>query len=297
VEFITQGAETELDKNIIDQLTDPLMHLIRNCIDHGIESPEERLAKGKSETGTIKLTASNNGNHIFITVEDDGEGINTNIIRKKALEKGLISASDVLSEKETIDMIFRPGFSTAQNLTEVSGRGVGMDVVKRRINELRGEIIVDSSFGQGTRFTLKLQQSLSIVDSLLFRVGDSCFTIPVCDIEICDQVKASVIEENQHTSTLPYRDEMIYFSDLRQLLNIGGAYETSARMIIVRNGGSRIALIADQIIGEHQAVLKPLGKSFNNQQFLTSASQLGDGNIAFMLDVNAVIKNAYQIAA
>jgi Chemotaxis protein histidine kinase and related kinases len=291
VDFVTQGTNTELDKNTIDQLTEPLMHLVRNCLDHGIESPETRIQKGKPEQGTITMSAYNSGNNVFIEISDDGSGINIEKVRNKAIDKGIIKPTDKLEKNDIFNLIFLPGFSTAQSLTEVSGRGVGMDVVKKRISDLRGEVFVDSELGVGTTFTLKLQQSLSIVDSLLFTVDDNYFTVPISDIEICSQVSHKELEQRRHTSTLPFNNQLIPFVDLRSLLNLGGEYKENLKLIIIKNSEREIALLSDKIVGEHQAVLKPLGRSLRDQKYITSASQLGDGNMAFMIDVNALIKN------
>lgn len=291
VEFVTKGINTELDKNTIDQLAEPLMHLIRNCLDHGIETPEKRVQEGKSEAGTITMSAYNSGNFVYIDISDDGTGINVEKVKQKAIDKGIIKPQDKPDKKDIFDFIFLPGFSTAQSLTEVSGRGVGMDVVKRRINDLRGEVIVESEPGLGTTFTLKLQQSMSIVDSLLFTIDDNYFTVPISDIEVCSQSSITDINQRRHTSTLPFNNHLIPFIDLRMLLNLGGAYNENLKLIIIRNNEKELALLSDRIVGEHQAVLKPLGKSLRDQKYITSASQLGDGHMAFMIDTNMLIKS------
>jgi two-component system chemotaxis sensor kinase CheA len=295
VELITQGIETELDKNTVDQLAEPLMHIIRNCIDHGIENPEQRKKNRKPEVGMIKISAYQSGNFVNITVEDDGIGIDTEKIRNKAIEKGFINKTDKLAKNEIFDLIFLPGFSTAQSLTEVSGRGVGMDVVRKRITDLRGEVIVDSKLGVGSTFTLKIQQSISILDSLLFKVENHYFTIPVSDVDLCDQVDIHEISEKQHTSTLNFNNELITYIDLRRAFGIAGTYTSKTKEIIVKNNHKTFAILADTIIGEHQAVLKPMGKAFNDQPYITAASQLGDGHIAFMLDSNAISKNISKL--
>ncbi len=295
VDLKTQGIETELDKNTVDQLAEPLMHIIRNCIDHGIETPEQRLKKGKTDTGTIKISANQSGNYVNIIIEDDGVGIDIEKIKNKAIEKGFIKSTENLSEHEILDLIFLPGFSTAQSLTEISGRGVGMDIVRKKITDLRGEVSVSTEIGIGTKFTLKIQQSLSIIDTLLFKVANSYFTIPVSEIEICDQLDIYEIENNRHKSTFSYNNEMISFIDLRKALGISGTYNENTKEIIIRNNLRTYAILADSIIGEHQAVLKPMGKAFNDQSFITAASQMGDGNMAFMLDTNAMAKNISKL--
>lgn len=286
VELITEGIDTEVDKGTIDQLNDPLMHIIRNCIDHGIELPGTRKQKGKPETGTIKISANNSGNFVIIRIEDDGTGIDLEKIQKKAIEKGIIKPADKPSRNELLEMIFMPGFSTAQSLTEVSGRGVGMDVVKRKIMELRGEVIVDTEEGKGTSFTLKLQQSIAIIDTLLFKVQDTFFTVPISDINICMQIPSEEIEKRKHTCTIPFENELIPFVDVRNQFHLGGHYSDVTKAIILRNNERQLALLTDTIIGGHQAVLKPLGNLFREQKCIGAASQLGDGKLAFMMDTN-----------
>jgi two-component system, chemotaxis family, sensor kinase CheA len=292
VEFRTSGTETELDKNTIDQLAEPLMHIIRNCIDHGIETPENRVKSGKPEQGTINLTAYNSGSFVFICISDDGNGIDFEKVKQKAVEKGILKSTDNPTNKDIYDFIFLPGFSTARSLTSISGRGVGMDVVKKRINDLRGEVIVSSDTGIGTTFTLKIQQSLSIIDTLLFTVDDHYFTVPISEIEVCMQLSTSEIKEHKNTSTIRFNDHLIPFIDLRYLFKMDENKLDVTKAIIIKNENKELALLSDKIIGEHQAVLKPLGKSFQDQKYITSASQLGDGNMAFMIDTNVLLKQA-----
>lgn len=295
IEFQTHGMENELDKSTIDQLPEPLMHIIRNCIDHGIETPEQRKKQGKPETGIIKLISYHSGGKVFIKIEDDGNGINVEKVRNKAIDLGLIKATDPIGKKEIFDFIFVPGFSTAQSLTSVSGRGVGMDVVRKKIQDLHGDVIVESVEGVGTSFTLVLQQSVSIIDSLLFKVEDSFFTIPISDINICSQIMADDLEQRKHTATIPFGDQLIPFADMRKMLHLNGQYSKKIKLVVLKNNERMLALLADKIVGEHQAVLKPLGKSFKKQNYLSSASQLGDGNMAFMIDTNEMMKNICKI--
>lgn len=290
IELVTQGTDTELDKSTIDQLHEPLMHIIRNCIDHGIEDPEKRVMAGKPEKGIIKISANQSGNYVVISVEDDGNGIDLEKVRLKAIDKGLLKKSDQPTKQEIFDLIFLPGFSTAESLTAVSGRGVGMDVVRKKITDLRGDVTVNSEEGVGTSFTLRLQQSIAIIDSLLFKVEDSFFTIPLSDIMICCMTASEDIEKRRNTSTLPFNNELIPFIDLRKKLHIEGSYGKKVIVVIVRNKDHLLALLTDKIVGEHQAVLKPIGRSFRNQEYITSASQLGDGNLAFMIDTNKLFK-------
>jgi len=290
IEFYTHGDENEIDKSIIDKLSEPLMHIIRNCIDHGIESPENRIKRGKPEAGLIKLSAYHSCGKIFIKIEDDGNGINLEKVKLKAINSGLIKEGDQISKKELIDFIFMPGFSTAQNLSSVSGRGVGMDVVRKKIQELRGDVIVDSQEGIGTSFTIILQQSVSIIDSLLFKVEDSYFTIPISDINICSDIKSEELELRKHTSTIPFGDQLIPFVNIRKILSLGGQYTKKIKLIFFKNNERTMAILADKIVGEHQAVIKPLAKALKKQVYLTSVSQLGDGNMAFMIDTGEMIK-------
>lgn len=294
VEFVTEGLDTELDKNTIDLLAEPLMHLIRNCIDHGIESPEKRVKDGKSESGTIKFSAQHSGSYIYISIEDDGVGIDQEKVRLKAVEKNIIPENYKPTEKEIYDYIFLPGFSTAQNLTEVSGRGVGMDVVKKNIADLRGDIIVNSKKNVGTTFTLKLQQSVAIIDTLLFKIETTNLLVPMSDIEICIQIPADEIEKRKHNGTIPYNDQLIHFYDLRDLLKISGNYEGNVKVIIIKKNETFNAILADVIVGEHQAVLKPLGKTLAKMKIFSAASQLGNGNLAFMLDIASLNDIIYQ---
>jgi len=204
----------------------------------------------------------------------------------KAVEKGIIKATDKPTKQELFDMIFLPGFSTAQNLTEVSGRGVGMDVVKRKLAELRGEVIVDSEPGVGTSFTLKLQQSIAIIDTLLFKVQDTFFTVPISDINVCMQIHSHEIEKRKHTCTIPFENKLIPFLDIRNQFHLGGNYGEVTKAIILHNNERQLALLTDTIIGGHQAVLKPLGNLFRDQKCIGAASLLGDGKLAFMIDTN-----------
>ena len=290
VEFVTYGTDIELDKNTIDLIAEPIIHIIRNCIDHGIEYPAERLNKGKPETGIVKLSASHVGNYIHIRIEDDGKGIDLNRIRDKAIEKGIISANDKLSKKELTELIFSSGLSTAKDITSVSGRGVGMDVVKKTINELRGEILVDTEEEKGSSFTLKIQQSVAIIDTLLFRVEKTYFILPLTEIEICIQTEMADFIKNQNTKTIEYNKQMIPYVDLRTFFNLKGKYSDVVKTVIVKDNGQYVALLSDEILGEQQAVLKPLGQAFRNDTGILAVSQHGDGKWAYMLSASALHK-------
>ena len=294
IRFETHGTETEIDKNVIDSLIEPLMHIIRNCIDHGIETPEKRAAQGKSHEGTIKLSAHYEGTYVVIKIEDDGNGIDQEKIICKAVEKGIIAQDAKLSEKEIFDLIFLPGFSTAESLTQVSGRGVGMDVVRKKITDIRGDVTVESKLGVGTTFIIKLQQTISIIDTLLVKADQIHFMIPVSEIENCDSRTHAELFRNANRQ-VEYNNTLVPYIHLRNEFRLNKDYPKNERIIVINRNNIKFALVADKIIGEHQAVLKPLGKTFANQQFLMGASIMGDGNMALMLDtaklVSLIFKN------
>jgi len=290
VEFVTEGGETELDKRIIENVSDPLLHLIRNSLDHGIESKEERLAKGKPTKGTITLSSYYSGAKVYIQIQDDGKGIDKEKILSKAVEKGIVSKNEVLTEKETFDLIFTPGFSMAQNVTDISGRGVGMDVVKRNIHDLRGEIIIESEIDEGTIITLGLPLTLSVIDGLLVKVSDTAFVIPLMEVERCYGVKKSeIVNEFNQLATID--EEQIPFIDLRKEFNLfDKELSEFVNLVIVKNRGAKIAIAVDSIEGEYQAVLKPVGKFFRKQEFISGATILGDGTMALVLDAYKIIE-------
>lgn len=287
IDFTIVGEDTELDKSIIDAIGEPIMHLIRNNIDHGIEMPEKRLENGKSENGSIRFEAYKSGNYVYISIIDDGNGIDTDFIYKKAVEKGFIPEGSQLSEKEIIDLIFLPGFSTAKSLSNVSGRGVGMDIVLKRIQEIRGEISVTTVKGQGTTFTIKLQQTVSIIDTLLIASGNIIYALPVEDIESCGlEARENLL--NRQNNLISFDNALIPFINLRDKFspNSEQILQENDKLIIINRQNKRYALIAENIIGEYQAVVKPLGKTFSDIKFLSGASLLGDGSIAILLDTD-----------
>jgi two-component system chemotaxis sensor kinase CheA len=284
IDFVIVGEDTELDKTIIDAIGEPIMHLIRNNIDHGIESPETRVKSGKPETGTVRFEAVKTGNNVFITISDDGKGIDTSYIYNKAVEKGFINAGAQLSQKEIFNLIFLPGFSTAQNLSDVSGRGVGMDIVQKKIKEIRGEISISSEVGKGTSFTIKLQQTISIIDTLLITANKTTYAIPVEDIEAC-LLEAHENIANRQSNLIVFDNELIPFVNLSGQFDECDDRETE-KLIIIKKQNKRYAIISDSILGEYQAVIKPLGKTFSDVQFLSGASLLGDGSIALLIDTD-----------
>jgi len=289
VVFITEGAETELDKTIIESLSDPLMHIIRNSLDHGIEDSQERIKKGKPKQGKIILKAFYSGANVHIEISDDGAGIDTEKIRDKAIAKGIITADKKLTKKEILDIVFLPGFSTAQKVTDVSGRGVGMDVVKRKIADIRGEVELDSELGVGTTITIKLPLTLSIIDGLLVKVDSTHFVIPLSAVD-----KIYAVDQNEVNSkfnnVLVLDGKQVSFFNVRKEFGVLANTQEKEQVVVVNYEENRVGLIVDFVVGEYQAVLKPLGKHYKKQEMISGATILGDGSIALVLDTNKIIK-------
>ncbi len=285
IDFVIAGEDTELDKTIIDALGEPIMHLIRNNIDHGIEPPELRIKSGKPSTGIVRFEAVKTGNNVFITISDDGKGIDTAYIYNKAVEKGFINSGTQLSQKEILNLIFLPGFSTAQSLSDISGRGVGMDIVLKKIKEIRGEISILSEVGKGTSFTIKLQQTISIIDTLLIKANHTTYAIPVDDIEAC-LLEAGENIANRQSNLIVFDNELIPFVNLNSQFAASDQDKENEKLIIIKKQNKRYAIISDSILGEYQAVIKPLGQTFSDVQFLSGASLLGDGSIALLIDTD-----------
>ncbi len=289
VTFITEGTETELDKTIIESLTDPLMHILRNSIDHGIENAADREKAGKPVKGTIKLKAFYSGANVHIQISDDGKGIDMDKIRDKAIEKGLVASDTPLTKKEILDLVFLPGFSTAVNVTDVSGRGVGMDVVRRKIADIRGEVELDSDKGIGTTITIKLPLTLSIIDGLLVKVLDTHYIIPLM---VVDKIYAARHDDliNAFNNLIVLDGEQVPFHYLRKEFNFPENEVSMEQVVVVRFEDQRIGLAVDNVVGEYQAVLKPLGKHYKEQDMISGATILGDGTVALVLDTNKAIK-------
>jgi len=294
IEMSTEGAETELDKTLIEMLNDPMVHLIRNSIDHGIESPEEREALGKPRQGTIYLSAVHSGANVLITIRDDGYGLDREKIYAKALEKGLIAPNTELSEKEIFSLILMPGFSTSDKVTKVSGRGVGMDVVKRSIDSLRGSIDINSEKGVGTTITLKLPLTLAIIEGLLIMIKGEYFILPLSAVEECveftreDKIKAN------GRRLVKVRGELVPFIDLREQFKIKGETPEIEQIVIINIEDFRIGFVVDQVVGEHQTVIKSLGRAYKNVEGISGATTLGDGTIALILDPQKLLKMVEQ---
>lgn len=285
IELITEGEETELDKTMIERLADPLVHVIRNAADHGLEDPASRTAAGKSSTGHIVLSARHAGAEVQISVKDDGRGLDAKRIRAKAEENGLITPDTVLTEAELYQLIFAPGFSTAKEVSALSGRGVGMDVVKRTIEGMRGTIDLVSEPGKGSQITLRLPLTLAIIEGLLVRVADTRYVIPLTAVEECVELSAAEDKRSKGRSFLNIRGDLVPFLRLRELFEEYGESDMHQKVVIVAAGDTRVGLVVDQIIGSHQTVIKSLSKLHADVPSFSGATILGDGAVALILDV------------
>ena len=284
IEFITTGEDTELDKTMIERLADPLVHLIRNSVDHGLESADSRLAAGKEAKGTVRLSAVYAGAEVAISVSDDGAGLNADRIRAKAEEAGLLAPDAKIADSELWQMIFAPGFSTAKEVTALSGRGVGLDVVKRTIDGLRGSIDVATAPGQGSTMTLRLPLTRAIIDGMLVRVGNGRFTIPLAAVEECVELPDGVEANARGRNFLDIRGSLVPFLRLREVFGTKAPVEPHQKVVIVSSGEGRVGLVVDQIIGNNQTVIKQLSKFHSSIKSFSGATILGDGSVALILD-------------
>ncbi|MBU2493468.1 MAG: chemotaxis protein CheA [Bacteroidetes bacterium] len=291
VQIITEGAETELDKTIIEKLNDPLVHIIRNCVDHGIESPQIREKAGKSKTGTVKLSASQSGGNVLVEISDDGAGMNKDVIKAKAVKMGLINEKDELSDSQIYALVFSSGFSTAAQVTNVSGRGVGMDVVKRAIESLRGVIEVKSSQTTGTTITLKLPLTLAIIDGLLVRIDDDNFVLPLSTIEECIELNKKEITNSHEMNVINVRGKIIPYINLRERFGITAKRPDIQQIVVADIKGNKTGFVVDQVLGQHQTVLKSLGHFYKDVKGISGATIMGDGTIALILDINDITSN------
>ncbi len=292
VELTTSGAETELDKTVIDRLNDPLVHLIRNCIDHGIEPPARRLALGKPEQGTIHLSASHAGANVLLRISDDGGGIDRQAVQARAVKMGLIAANAELSDKELMHCLFTPGLSTAREVTSVSGRGVGMDVVRQAIDGLRGSIEFSSEPGRGTVFTIKLPLTLAIIDGLLVSIGEDTYVLPLAAVEECIELTRQDVARARGRDLVNVRDEIVPYIRLREHFGVEGAPPAIEQVVISDVEGRRVGFAVDRVIGGHQTVIKSLGKFYRHVQGITGATILGDGRVALILDLRQLVHAA-----
>ncbi len=288
----TEGEETELDKTVIEKLNDPLVHLIRNSIDHGIEKPDVRRAKGKPEAGTVLLAAEHSGANVLIRISDDGAGLDAEAIRAKAIEKGLLATDASLSESEIYQLIFQPGFSTAKVVTNVSGRGVGMDVVKKGIESLQGTIDITSERDRGTTITLKLPLTMAIIDGLLVRIDDTHYIMPLAAIEECVELTRKDVEEAHGKHIASIRGEIVPYIYLRQLFEHDGNSPEIEQIVTARIDGGRIGFVVDQVIGQHQTVIKSISRMYKHIEYVSGATILGDGSVALILDLPKLVRHA-----
>jgi two-component system chemotaxis sensor kinase CheA len=294
IELTTEGAETELDKTVIEKLGDPMVHILRNSIDHGIEQPEDRVAAHKPRIGIIHLSAKHSGAHVLVQVRDDGKGLDPDAIRARAVEKGLISSDVKLSEQEIFSLILAPGFSTATNVTSVSGRGVGMDVVKRAIDSLRGSIEISSRKGSGTTMTLKLPLTLAIIEGLLVKIGAESFIMPLSLVEECVELTHKDVQKANGRDLAQVRGKIVPYISLRRQFMIDGERPAIEQIVIVSIEGQQTGFLVDRVIGGHQTVIKNLGSVYKDIEGISGATILGDGTVALILDLPKIIKQREQ---
>jgi two-component system chemotaxis sensor kinase CheA len=294
VDFVTHGEATELDKGLVEKITDPLTHLVRNSCDHGIELPADRAAKGKAEHGTITLVASHQGGSIVIEVRDDGRGLNRQKLLDKARERG-IDAPDSMTDNEVYSLIFAPGFSTAEQVTDVSGRGVGMDVVKKNITSLGGTVEIDSAEGYGMSVKVRLPLTLAIMDGMSIGVGDECYILPLSSVVESFQVDESMIKTIGGTGrVVEVRDEFMPVIDLEKVFDVPrfDFENVSNIMVVVEAEGGRVALLVDELLGQQQVVVKNLEANYRKVQDVSGATIMGDGRVALILDVGALVRHS-----
>jgi two-component system chemotaxis sensor kinase CheA len=301
-EFVTEGADTELDKTVIEKLGDPLVHIIRNSLDHGIESPADRERSGKQRSGVIKLVARHSGAYVLIQVSDDGKGLDREAIRAKAIERGLLATGQDLSDPELFNLVFEPGFSTAKKVTTVSGRGVGMDVVKREIDSLGGSVQLGSAPGAGMSVTLKIPLTLAIIEGLLVLIGREYYVVPLSAVDGCIEVRSEELKGMGERRIISYRDEIVPFIRLRSYFDFDSLQEGESaeaepevELIVVASAQEyRVGLVVDKVLGNFQTVIKPLGRMYRDVDGISGATILGDGTVALILDVNRLASIAQR---
>jgi len=296
VELALEGADTELDKTVIDQLNDPLIHLIRNSMDHGIETAEERRAAGKPATATIRLSALHSGAQVLIRVSDDGRGLDAQAVRARAIERGLIEPTAQLSEAELFSLILEPGFSTAREVTDVSGRGVGMDVVRRNVEALRGSLDIASKPGEGMTVTLRLPLTLAIIDGLLVRIGEMHFILPLASSLECVELTAQDIGNAHGSRIAMVRGETVPYIRLSEYLRLGTPRPEREQIMVMETEEGHYGLVVDEVLGNHQTVIKNLGRLYRHVQTVSGATILGNGTVALILDPHRLVRGAIQAA-
>lgn len=291
IDLVIEGEDTELDKSVVEDLLDPIMHCVRNSVDHGIEMPDVRVANGKPETGTVLLKASNEGNMIVIEIKDDGAGIDVEKVKRKAIEKGLIHPDKVLSDQDAYQLIMQPGFSTADKISNISGRGVGLDVVKTMIQNLKGTISVNSAKGKGTSFIIKLPLTLAIIQGLLVRVGREVYSIPIANVIESQCINIKEINHIDNYEIMNVRNEVISILRLSRLFGIKETVQSDeCYIVIVGSQEKKIGVMVDALIGEEDVVIKPLKDQFTNSPAIAGASILGDGSVSLIIDVSQLLE-------
>ncbi len=299
IDLVISGEETELDKSIVEEIGDPLVHLIRNACDHGVESKEDRAAAGKPEKGTVELKAYNEGNHIVVEIKDDGKGMDPDVLRSKAVEKGLISEreADSMADKEAYGLIFRAGFSTAKVVTNVSGRGVGMDVVKTNIEKLNGIIDVESVHGEGTTLKLKIPLTLAIIQSLLVGVQEEFYAIPLASVIETVRISQDEIYTVENKSVLRLRNEVLPLVRLADIFGVDSVFDDSeqAYVVVIGLAENKIGIIVDFLIGQEEVVIKSLGSYLKGTEGIAGATIRGDGRVTLIVDIAAMMQMAKQV--
>jgi two-component system chemotaxis sensor kinase CheA len=290
VNLVIEGEDTELDKSVVEDLLDPIMHCVRNSLDHGIENPSDRLKNGKNDEGTLLLKASNEGNMIVIDIVDDGRGIDVDKVKNKAIERGIIHPNKVISDQEAYQLIFEPGFSTADKISSVSGRGVGLDVVRTQIEKLKGSVVVTSEPNKGTKFSIRLPLTLAIIQGLLVRVGKEIYSIPIASVIESHRVKQGEIRTIDNYEVLNVRDEVISILRLNRLFGIKTeSNEDVSFVVIVGSADKKIGVMVDALIGEEDVVIKPLHDQYTITPGIAGASILGDGSVSLIIDVSQLL--------
>jgi two-component system chemotaxis sensor kinase CheA len=292
IELVVTGGETELDKTVVEKIGDPLTHLIRNSMDHGIESAEVRAANGKPAKGTLSLNAYHDSGSIVIEVGDDGGGLNKEKILRKAIERGIVAPGQTLSDREIYNLIFEAGFSTADQVSNLSGRGVGMDVVRRNIEALRGTVDLDSTPGEGTIVRIRLPLTLAIIDGFLVGVGESAYVVPLEMVLECVELTEAERQTLDNRAYVNLRGEVLPFIRLRNHFDVEGKSGRRENIVVVKYGDQKAGFVVDRLMGEFQTVIKPLGKMFSRLKGIGGSTILGTGEVALILDVPSLIQQA-----
>jgi len=305
IDFITEGKDTELDRSVIEEIGDPLQHLIRNALDHGVEPPDERLALGKPAAGTLRLRARHADSFILIELSDDGRGINVEAVKRKAIERGVISQeqADRMTDKEAVQLIFAPGLSTAKVVSDVSGRGVGMDVVRANVEKINGSVDVESRQGKGTTFTIRLPLTLAIVQALLVRVAGGIYALPIHSVTETLRIEPDQIHHVNHREAIQLRGTVLPLVSLRQVFGVSAQDDEvtpdvggDSRLVVAvhTTNARQVGLIVDGLVGEQEIVIKPLGQLVGDVAGLSGAAILGDGSVALIVDVAALVGQAIR---